>query len=120
MNDRRKPLGGVDKDTFVHSAEDAQLNAELTYNLLAGMRSDLCFKFEEIKQEVADIKIQCSCRLEQCNKDFVHRMKIKDKSLPISRATFFFGCAMCLVLIGAGIWQPEKVLAVAKIILPFL
>lgn len=43
--DRRKPLGGVSKHAYV-----ANGGHELTYDLIAGVRSDVCFEINELKK----------------------------------------------------------------------
>lgn len=113
MNDRRKPLGGVDKSTFVHSFGDARLNAEFTYDLISGLRSDICFKMDSIKEAMAKEKKQCF----ECQQQFVKKMKLKNNFLPISKIAFYAICAIILISIGAGIIGPMEIV---KLIKPFL
>jgi hypothetical protein len=70
MQDKRKPLGGVTKESFVHSSKDAELNAEYTYDILSGLSSVLLC-------EIQDIKNQCTCRMGKCSE----RMSAQDKTI---------------------------------------
>ena len=90
MNDRRRPLGGVEKDTFVHSAEDPQKNAELTYDLLFGMKSEICFALDEIKQ-------QCTCRADQCGKRFEKLENRKKWDFSVSAIMGLVGGAAAMI-----------------------
>ena len=98
MNDRRQPLGGVSKDAYLHTG-----GHELTFDLIAGMKSDLCHEIKLIKQDTDFIKSQCSCRLVECKADFDKRYikKVWEK-LPVSKAELIAYLLFIGVLIGLG------------------
>ena len=97
MNERRKPLGGVLKSTYVHSG-----GHELTYDLIAGIKSDLCHEIRLIQEDTAEIKSQCSCRMGACNKKFVTRAQV-----------YWATIIICSFLSGLGIlnWHELKKIA---------
>jgi len=86
--DRRQPLGGVKKETYIHSG-----GHELTYDLIAGMKSDLCHEIKLIKADTEAIKLQCSCRVSGCKAAFDKRYlkKVHDK-VPVSLYGLIFYC----------------------------
>ena len=63
---------------------------------------------------------RCQCRLKQCEKQFVKKMVIKGKYLPISKFTFFAGGSVVIFLTGAGLIRPEQFIKWVKFILPFI
>ena len=73
-----------------------------------------------ILQNIRHIKEQCQCRIGRCKKDFLPRMTIKEKRLPISKFSFYFICSIGLFLAGAGIYRPHEFLNWIKIVIPFL
>ena len=95
-----------------------------------GIRIDTLDKFRKLKTQQDKIEAlfelslesvqKCQCRLKQCEKQFVKKMVLKDKYLPISKATFFTGAGMGIFLAGAGIFRPEQFVKWIKVILPFL
>lgn len=104
--DRRQPLGGVRKDTYVHSG-----GHELTYDLIAGIKSDLCHEIKKIYEDTTAIKAQCSCRLEQCKEDFDKRYIRKAwEKLPLSKSELIAYLVFIGVLIGLGIIEFTNVI----------
>ena len=97
--DRRKPLGGVQKETFVSSADNPHLNAEFTYDLIAGLRSDLCHKIDEIKSG-------CLYRDTECHKIYVPRLIRKLPLTPMEIMILLGGAG---VLVGIGVWGNVKI-----------
>ena len=71
MPDRRQPLGGVTKDAYVHGG-----GHELTYDLLSGIKSDLCWELKQTRAEIAEIKLDASCRPDTCDKKYVTRKQL--------------------------------------------
>lgn len=131
MKDRRKPLGGVDKDTFVKSAGDPVLNAELTYDLLAGIKSDLCHELqtanakidynrEVVAGKINEIKTQCECRMAEClqqnDRRYLQRFSMFGKIFPISPVGFLVIFAGFWFLVGLGILEISDVLDIKGII----
>ena len=77
----RQPLGGVKKETFVHSAaHNPALNAELTFDLIVGIKSDLCHEIKQIQ-----------CQPPKCAKKFLQIRHVK-----------IAGIVLISILIGYG------------------
>jgi len=103
MTDRRTPLGGVDKDTFVDSAHDPALNAKLTFDLISGIKSDLCHEIKLIKADTEVIKLQCACRAAECKATYDMRyIKRVHPKIPLSIAEFIFYLVTVGALFGLG------------------
>ena len=81
MNERRQPLGGVKKETYVHAANnDPILSAQLTYDLIVGIKSDLCHEIKQIQ-----------CQPEVCVKKFVKVGHVKVAGIIILSSLFIGG-----------------------------
>jgi len=110
MTERRAPLGGVDKETFVHSAKDPDYHAELAFNLLSGLKSDLCHEIKLIGSDVAAIKKQCSCRVAECKADFDKRyVKRFSEKIPFSKGEVVVYAIIFGALIGLGYIAVDKI-----------
>ena len=94
--DRRQPLGGVDLETFVHSAMDPELNAKLTFNLISGFKSDICHEIKKIQ-----------CQPDECAKKFIKRFSEK---IPLSMPSLLGIGAVTCFLVGYGALHWETVL----------
>ena len=69
--DRRQPLGGISKETYVHHGGN-----EITYELISGMKSDLCHEIRKIKKTADEIKDNMLCNVDSCKKVFVTRKQV--------------------------------------------
>ena len=92
--DRRKPLGGVEKETYVNTGGNP-----LTFDLIVGMKSDLCHEIKLIQKDTDAIKSQCSCRMGQCELKFIKRVHPK---IPLSIAEFTAYLVIAGILVGLG------------------
>jgi len=71
MPDRRQPLGGISKETYVHHGGN-----DITYELIRGMKSDLCYEIRDLKEKVDEIREQINCNVDSCKKVFVTRKQV--------------------------------------------
>ena len=94
MTERRKPFGGITKETFVQAGGNP-----IEYELMSGIKSDLCYEIKLIKEDTAAIKQQCSCRMGMCETKFIKRVHPK---IPLSIAEFTAYLVIAGVLIGLG------------------
>ena len=98
MTERRKPFGGITKETFVQAGGNL-----IEYELMSGIKSDLCYEIKLIKEDTAAIKGQCSCRMAECNANFDSRfIKRVHPKIPLSIAEFTAYLVIAGVLIGLG------------------
>lgn len=98
MNERRAPLNGVSKDTYVESHSDSKLNAQLTYDLFTGLRNDLCRKIDGV-----------SCQFKECNDIFIRKSHPR---IPLSWPGLLGLIGGIGVLIGLGAVNWEKILPI--------
>lgn len=87
MTERRRPLGGVTKESYVHNG-----GHELTYDLLAGLKSDICQEIQQIKNNQDEIKASFITHVPDCEKKFVTITQAK-----------IFGTFILVVLMTLGI-----------------
>ena len=96
--DRRKPFGGITRETYVESGGKG-----IEYDLMSGIKSDLCHEIKLIKEDTAAIKNQCACRLSQCNAAFESKfIKKVHPKIPLSIAEFTAYLVIAGVLLGLG------------------
>ena len=88
---RRQPLGGVSKHAFTESG-----GHELTFDLIAGLKSDLCHEIKKIQ-----------CQPEKCDKKFIKRWSEK---IPLSMPSVLGIIAGACGLVGYGALKWETVL----------
>lgn len=86
-NDRRQPLGGISKETYVHHGGN-----DITYELIRGLKSDLCHEIKLIQADTAVIKSNCACREKACKKKYVTRTQV-----------YIATGIICAFLVGLGI-----------------
>ena len=93
MNDRRQPLGGISKETFVN-AQDEMLYRGLQYDILSCIDSKIQFNSGQIKQ----INDKCP---KDCIVDFDRRYvrKVWEK-LPVSKVELIAYLLFIGILIG--------------------
>lgn len=107
--DRRAPLGGVDKETYVHSAENAVLNAELTYNLLSGLKSDVCSEIKHVKEDLKECKLHGGCQFADCQHMFIKKVHPR---IPLSMPELIFFILTLGTLVGLGYITLKDVLGI--------
>ena len=117
MTDRRKPLGGVTKDSFVHSWSNPEENAKLTYDLLNGLASDLCYKFSQTDKKVDDLKIDFENHPADCEGRFIKSFA-KFRGLQLSLYNFLVLVLVFGVLIGLGVLEFTDVISVKQLVIP--
>jgi len=98
MTERRKPFGGVTKETYVANGGNP-----LQYELMQGLKADLCYEIKKIKENTDSIKAQCSCRVSECKAGFDSRyIKKVHPKIPLSIAEFTAYLVIAGVLLGLG------------------
>ena len=97
---------GISKDAFVQSSKNPELNASLTYDLVAGLRADICRKIDSIKET-------STCQLQNCDVRFVKKVHPK---VPLSVVGFIGTVFGACFLILAGIIKWETIFAVWRFI----
>jgi len=106
MTERKAPLGGVDKETFVESAKDAGHNARLTYNVFEALYDEM----KKIGDDVSSIKQQCSCRVAECKAEFDMRyLRRFSKNIPFSTSEIVVYSIMFGILVGLGYIAIDKI-----------
>ena len=96
--DRRQPLGGVTKEAFVHGGGN-----ELTYDLLRGIKSDLCYELKRTQEMLGDVKAFQVVQPGLCDTKFV------------TRKQFFVGVGFVgTFLTGFGILNWKEILSLFK------
>jgi len=99
--EHKKPLGGVLKETYIHAG-----GHELTYDLLAGMKADLCSEIKKIKTDTEAIKQHCACRVGQCESHFNKRyikVAISKGPFAVSWIEIILMAAIAGVMVGIGV-----------------
>ncbi len=71
-HDRRKPLGGVEKTTYVESG-----GHPLTYDLVAGLRSELCAAIHFLRDDIKDFRdkdlLHCKACKEELSSQYIKK-----------------------------------------------
>lgn len=112
--DRREPLGGVKKETFVHSADDPRNNAEMTYDLIAGVKSDLCHELKAIRKIIETMETTSTGRKQSCDTEYIKRAKIGGYSLPVSWFPIIVAGGLFCIAIGYGLLEWKSIVGIIK------
>lgn len=81
----------------------------MTFDLIAGLAADLCFKIEAIHNDVFEIKEHCSCRIKECTDQFIKKedgisfLKRAHKKIPLTWPGLVAFILTTGMLIGLGI-----------------
>lgn len=106
FHDRRKPLGGVEKSTYVDSG-----GHPLTYDLIAGLRSELCAAILSVKSDTVQFKKNGATECVKCKEEFTGQyIKKAFGKWPVSIVEFIFYILVVGVLIGTSIINPKELL----------
>ena len=101
--DRRKPLGGVEKETYIESG-----GHPLTYDLLAGMRSELCAAILSVKEDTNGFKDKGVVHCAECKEELTGQyIKKAFGKWPVSMVEFIMYVLIMGVLIGTAIIDPK-------------
>lgn len=119
--DRRQPLSGISKQTFMDNAKEAFGDkAAGFFGLWYDMQRCTDSKVELANQKINDIKNQCECRLKDCLNQFDSRylkqFSIFNKSFPISTLGFLIIFGGFWLLVGLGILDITDVVDIKSII----
>jgi hypothetical protein len=110
----KKPLGGVDKETFVHSADNPVVNAELTYNLLIGLKYDVCRELKVITEQLDRMHKTCGHRMEMCENVFDSRyVRRWSEKMPLSVMEVILAFISLGFAIGFGVLTWKDIIRIA-------
>ena len=106
VKDRRKPLGGVEKQTYVDSG-----GHPLTYDLIAGLRSELCAAIKSVKDDTETFKqadvVSCAACREELSTKYIKKAFGK---WPVSVVELFVYVLLIGIFIGSAIIDPRGLL----------
>lgn len=99
MTERRRPLGGVTKETYIKAGGDA-----LTYDLMAGVRSDVCEEIVSLHGELKALRENCG----KCQVDLEDKfIKKAFGKWPVSIVEMVAYLVILGILIGSAILDPK-------------
>lgn len=105
-HDRRRPLGGIEKATYVESG-----GHPLTYDLIAGLRGEVCAALLSIKENTAKLKVIGDTNCFKCKNELADQyIKKAFGKWPVSVVELFVYILLIGILIGSSILDPKGLL----------
>jgi len=103
--ERRRPLGGVAKETYIASG-----GHPLTYDLMAGMRSEVCEGLKSVKEDTKYLKRHGVEHCVICKADLERQFIRKAfKKWPVSIVELIFYVLIIGILIGTHTVSIERI-----------
>ena len=105
-SDRRKPLGGIEKTTYVESG-----GHPMTYDLLAGLRGEVCNAIMSVKEEVEEFRNHDVQHCQSCKAELSNQyIKKAFGKWPVSIVELIAYVLITGILVGSAILDPKGLL----------